>query len=134
MKISRIEAVHQSLKRCDQNPDFLKIFYEKFFATSPEVREKFVGTDMQRQTRMVTASLYLSLLAADDVPYALDAIHKMGKRHHGLGVEPQHFDLWLESLMATIAECDDEFDEAVDAAWRDVLNDSIERMLDAYPG
>ena len=128
------ETVQRSLKRCIRNPDFLSLFYETFLNASPEVREKFADTDMERQMRMVEASLYMCILAADDVPYANAAIKKLGGRHEALGIHAALYDLWLGSLMTAVETYDEAFDDEIAAAWHTVMRASIQRMLDQYTG
>ncbi|MFQ5569564.1 MAG: globin domain-containing protein [Rhodothermales bacterium] len=123
------ETIHRSLKRCNRNPRFLDIFYEKFLSSSPEVRDKFSHTDMDRQKRMVEASLFMSILASDGVPYAASSIERLGEMHGNLGVQPAFYNLWLDALIDTIAECDNAFDDDVETAWREVMHDIIAMML-----
>ena len=132
MPNSTTEAVHRSLKRCNRHPRFLEIFYDRFLSASPVIREKFAETDMKRQRMMLEASLYTSILAADDVPYAVDSMKRIGRLHRDLGITPELYDIWLESLIAAIVECDEAFDEAVEASWRIVLRSAIATMLAQY--
>jgi len=127
-----IEEVHSSLKRCNSDSRFMEIFYEHFLGASPEIPALFEGTDMTRQRRAVEASLYLSILAADQVPYAIHTLERLGEQHRALGIRPALYGLWLESLIATVAACDEAFDEHVEAAWRAVLQESLQRVLSPY--
>jgi len=132
MKASHIEQVHQSLKRCNGNPRFLDVFYETFLSASPAIAEKFADTEMTRQKRMVEASLYTSILAAEGVPYAVSFIKRLGEKHRDLPIGPALYELWLDSLLQTVSVCDEAFNEQVEAAWRAVLRRSIETMLATY--
>ena len=58
--------VRESLGRCLADPDFLDIFYGNFLGSSPKVREKFAGTDFDRQKEMLRASFDTMLKAARD--------------------------------------------------------------------
>ena len=127
-----IEAIHQSLKRCYATPRFLDLFYERFLQASPDIARHFAHTDMARQKRMVEASLFTSILAAEGVPYAVRSIRRLGEMHRDLGIAPALYDLWMESLIETVAECDEAFSESVEHTWRMVLRGSIERMLATY--
>lgn len=132
MRDQQTETVHESLSRCTHNPRFLDIFYEHFFNASPEIRDIFAGIDMKRQARALEASLYLSILAADRSPYAIATIERLGERHRNLGVRPALYEMWLDSLIAAVAACDDAFDEHLEAAWRAVMRESITVMLSRY--
>lgn len=126
------EAIHASLKRCHTNPRFLEIFYETFFSASPQVREKFAGTDMKHQVAMLEDSLHMGIMAADQIPFAIDSIKRLGEKHHKLGVEPDYYEMWLDSLMKAVAQCDEAFDADLDAAWRDVMRIVIDMMKSTY--
>ena len=127
-----IETIHLSLQRCFTNPRFLDLFYERFLNASPEIARHFAHTDMTRQKRMIEASLFTSILAAEDVPYAVHSIQHLGEMHRDLGIRPALYDVWLESLIDTVATCDEAFSEPVEHAWRTVLLGSIEKMLATY--
>lgn len=52
----------------------------------------------------------------------------MGGRHARLGVDAQLYDLWLECLIATVAETDPEYSPIVESSWREGLKPGIARM------
>src|SRR6266568_4040214 len=54
-----VESFLASLKRCLGVPGFMETFYRSFVSSSEEVREKFRNTDLQRQARMLSDSLYV---------------------------------------------------------------------------
>lgn len=58
----------------------------------------------------------------------------IAKRHnrHNLNIEPELYDLWLEALIDTVRECDDQFDAEVEQAWRSILDYGIEYMTSHY--
>jgi hemoglobin-like flavoprotein len=130
-----LDTFDASLKRCIAADGFLTLFYEKFLSSSPKVREKFASTDFDRQRRALQASLHMMLLAAQDGEERLE--HHLGflARRHSRGqldIGPELYDLWLESLLATIGECDLEYGAEVENAWRDVMGVGIRYMLDHY--
>ncbi len=132
MDQENIEIIHESLQRCNRDPRFMDRFYETFLNASPEVAEKFAHTDMKRQKRMVAASFYTCILAAEDVPYAAAAIKHLGEMHRNLAIRPALYELWLDSLVEAVAACDDVFDDRVEDSWRQVMRSGIEQMLAMY--
>jgi len=52
------------------------------------------------------------------------------RRH--LDIRPEYYDLWLESLIATVRETDPEFDPSVEESWRSVLAYGVEYMRAHY--
>ena len=130
-----LERFEDSLRRCNADPDFMDRFYERFLKSSPKVREKFVGTDFIRQKRMPQASLNLLLVAAQDdgkrpTPY-LDAV---AERHSAsqMAVGAELYDLWLDSLLATVREVDPAWNAEVEQAWESVMTVGIAYLVSRY--
>ena len=49
-----------------------------------------------------------------------------------LGIGAELYGLWLESLLATVAECDADYGPEIERAWRAVMGVGIEYMLRHY--
>ena len=121
--------------RCSRDSRFLDLFYEKFLASSPKVRERFAKTDFVRQKRALRASLWLMLLAAEDeekgpARYLGALAESHGARQLAIGAE--FYDLWLDTLLATVAECDPEYSPVVRGAWEQVMMVGIHYMVTRY--
>jgi len=135
MEHETLETLEESLQRCSAQPRFLDLFYERFLASSPKVREKFANTDFVRQKRALRASLHMILLAAGDEErgpgkYLSELAELHSARQLGIGAEL--YDLWLDSLLETVEECDPEFSPEVRAAWEDVMMVGIHYMCTRY--
>ncbi len=127
-----ISTFEESLRRCDTNPAFLDIFYETFLESSPKVRAKFRKTDFSRQKRLLRASFYLILLASEDDQHGPERYLKfLSERHSasGLNIGAQLYDLWLDSLLQAVKQCDPDYSPEVEAAWEEVMGIGIEYML-----
>jgi hemoglobin-like flavoprotein len=128
-----IATFDESLRRCDMNPRFLDIFYEKFLASSTKVREKFKNTDFQRQKKFLHASFYLILLASTDEEHGPERYLKhLAVRHSAsdLNVGAHLYDLWLDSLLQAVKECDPEYSREVEEAWEEMMGIGIRYMLE----
>ena len=137
MDPTTLEVFDRSLRRCDGLPYFLDIFYTKFLDSSPEVAKKFVNTDFVRQKRALRASLHHLLLAAQDQEKGPDAYLAGVAERHGAGqleIGAELYDLWLDSLLATVKECDPEFSPEVEKAWEDVMMVGIQYLCRSYHG
>jgi len=137
MDPTTLEVFDRSLRRCDALPYFLDIFYTKFLDSSPEVAKKFVNTDFVRQKRALRASLHHLLLAAQDQEKGPDAYLAEVAERHGAGqleIGAELYDLWLDSLLATVKECDPEFSPEVEKAWEDVMMVGIQYLCRSYHG
>lgn len=130
-----IEAFDASLRRCDRDPQFLDYFYDRFLASSPKVREKFSKTDFSRQKRMLRASFYLVLLASEDSEHGperyLDHLAASHSRK-GLDIGSELYDLWLDSLLRVVRECDPQWNTEVEDAWEQMMQIGIGFMLERY--
>jgi hemoglobin-like flavoprotein len=130
-----LERFEDSLRRCNADPDFMDRFYERFLRSSPKVREKFLGTDFIRQKRMLRASLHLLLVAAHDngkrpTPYLDDVAGRHGASQMAIGAEL--YDLWLDSLLATVREVDPAWSAEVEQAWESVMTVGIAYLVSRY--
>lgn len=125
----------ESFRRCCVHRGFLDRFYESFLASSPEVRERFKGTDFVRQKRALLASLHLMLLAAEDEkkgpPRYLKDLAVMHSAQ-GLDVRPEFYELWRKSLLEAVSEFDSQFDPEVGSAWEKVLEVGISYLVSHY--
>ncbi len=121
-----------SLERCNVKPGFLDLFYEKFLTSSPKVKEKFSSTDFVRQKSALRESFNLMMLAArDEETGPARHLKDLAARHsrRDLNIGSEFYDLWLDSLLATVKEWDPEFDPKIEAAWESVMTIGIGYMM-----
>jgi hemoglobin-like flavoprotein len=127
-----LEIVDQSLQRCfGEGARFLDVFYERFLAASTAVREKFARTDFVRQKRALRASLWLMLIAAEDEEHGPERYLGALARQHGarqLDIGAELYDLWLDSLLAAVAECDPCHTPQIREAWEQVMMVGVHYM------
>ena len=130
-----IQVFDHSLRRCNANPGFLDLFYETFLNSSPKIREKFANTDFERQKRLLHASFYLMLLASEESENGPERyLEHLATRHsvHDLNIGSDLYDLWLDSLLAVVRECDPEFDEVIEDSWEQVMGIGIDYLVRHY--
>ncbi len=125
-----IRIFNDSLDRLIAHPGSLERFYERFIGGSERVAKLFEGTDFERQKRALKASLYTAMLAADNNQPAIDQLQQLAQSHHEMGVEAEHYDFWLNCLLATVRECAGSLDARTERAWRSVLAVAISIMRD----
>ena len=73
----------------------------------------------------------MASVGGDAADLYLEYIARQHDRHH-LNIEPDLYDLWLEALIDTVREFDNEFDEEIENAWRSVMRYGIEYMTSRY--
>jgi len=124
-----------SLERCLAQPGFLDRFYQAFLASSPKVSEKFAHTDFERQKRALHGSFQLMLRAArEDGHGAPDFLDELARRHgvSQLAVGAELYDLWLDSLLATVEDADPLHSPAVARAWEGVMGIGIRYLCSRF--
>ena len=132
-----LQIFEDSLARCNADQTFLDQFYETFLASSPKVRDKFKNTDFTRQKRALRASFHMMLLAAEDKGkgkgperYMKDLARLHSRRELDVGAEL--YDLWIDSLLATVRKIDQQFNAQVEKAWEDVTMVGVSYLLSHY--
>jgi len=130
-----LHIVDASLQRCSREARFLDLFYAKFLASSPKVQARFAGTNLERQKRALRGSLWVILLAAENEEkgpetYLASLAEMHSSRHLDIGAEL--YDLWLDNLLAAVAECDPEHTPQVRSAWERVMMVGIHYMVTRY--
>lgn len=128
------DIFHDSFSRCKSNPDFFRIFYEEFINSSAEVAAKFANIDMKRQQQMLQASIYMIMLASQGLDDARLYLDKVAEKHshRGLDIHPELYDLWLTSLLSTVARTDPLWDLTIEKAWHDMMSYGIAYMQSRY--
>jgi hemoglobin-like flavoprotein len=134
MTSSDLELFNDSLSRCVADPRFMEHFYDLFLASSAEVRDKFRGTDLHKQRRVLKASLYMVMLAIDGNPDGLSHLDRIARLHGeaGMRIGPHLYDLWLEALIGAAREADRRFDAETERVWRATLAFGIDYMRTRY--
>ncbi|MGI9203151.1 MAG: globin [Woeseiaceae bacterium] len=112
---------------------FFDAFYQRFVASSPSIAEKFQYTDMARQREMLRVSLDHMVYFAIDKEETAE-ISRVASAHANTAADvPAHlYEIWLDSLLATVSEFDPQFDPEIEAAWRSALAPSIDYMQRHY--
>lgn len=132
MQQSAHDLAQNSYARCLRASDFFADFYERLLASDPAVPPMFTETAFPRQHNLLRHGLGLLLSygnRADDV-----LLKRIAARHSesGIGVSPEMYGLFVESLLETIERHDPRFTEETAAAWREALRPGIEFMQSRY--
>lgn len=132
MPIIDSDRVFQSYGRCCNNEQFFIDFYDRFMASSPAVRERFVNTDMPAQRHLLrNGVMQLVLHSRGMPPTKLRALGESHSRRH-LDIDPQWYGLWLDALMETLHRHDPQFDDELEAIWRQTIQPGIDIIRNAY--
>ncbi|MEQ8483676.1 MAG: globin domain-containing protein [Pseudomonadales bacterium] len=109
-----------------QSDRFFEAFYRRFLE-DPEIQDLFGDTDMKRQATMLRKSFFH--LAGFYVTHEPSGeLERMARIHFKLGIGAEHYEFWLDCLVATVAEFDRACDQATEMAWRWALAPGITYM------
>ncbi len=126
---SNLDSVMESFHRCREDDQFIDTFYELFRAKSVEIDKMFEHTDFKRQKLMLRESLLEMLCYDRGMQGAKDEIQKLAHRHHELGVKPEMYGLWLDSLCEAVERHDPQYTPELGQMWRDRMRKGIELMM-----
>jgi len=112
---------------------FFDAFYIQFLGCNEEVAARFSNTDMTAQQGMLKKSFY-SLFAFYASGQADDSIRNIAEKHNhkNLDIKPEFYDQWLECLIQTLSQYDEQFCNDVELAWRLVMAPGITYMKFKY--
>jgi len=129
-----IAIFNDSLERCKNNPKFMDIFYERFLASSQEVRDKFANTDFIKQKAVLEGSLPLMLFVSVDSKRGFNPLKRIAEMHNRneLDVRPELYEYWLDALIYSVQQCDPEYSKSTESAWRQIMRKGIDYMSAAY--
>ena len=119
--------LNTSLERILQSGDkFGHLFYRMFFERYPEAKAYFDGSDMQRQSLMLTVSLKLmGEYHAKGYAAIEHYLQHLGTRHSDRGIPREIYSKWCDALLAALAEFHGgEWSDGLADEWRE----SVDRM------
>ncbi len=87
-----------------QKDRFARRFYERLFAAYPETQALFAKSDMRRQESALMATLAAVVAGVERGENLGPTLQRLGARHATYGVEPGHYPLVGETLLATFDE------------------------------
>jgi hemoglobin-like flavoprotein len=117
-----------SFESCIQDDRFIRVFYDKFLASSEEIPPLFAKTDFALQRRSLRASLYVMVAASARNQAELSTLSDLAQRHRTLRIKPHHYELWMQSLLSAVEQCTKRFNSEVERVWREAFRPGIEYM------
>ena len=96
------------------------LFYERVFTLAPEARSLFAD-DIRPQAKRTMAAVKFAVDGLRDLDRVAPYLVKLGARHVGYGVKPEHFDVVGSALMWTLEQgLGDTFTPETRDAWNAV--------------
>lgn len=126
-----IELVKESMQRCLSNHTFMDKFYDEFMK-SPEIKDKFLNTNMAMQKIILKSSLHLMLAVAKG--YRGDAMDKLALVHdrNHRAIPPALYQFWLNAMVSAVKATDIHCTQEVENAWREVMQVGANYMSERY--
>lgn len=126
------DLVMQSFGRCCAKPSFFDDFYRCFLDSSPQIRAKFLNTDMSAQKLLLRQGILNLVMFSRGLPDTkLRALAESHSRFK-LDIAPELYSLWIGALLQTIQLHDSEYNTELRLAWSDVLNKGIDVIKAGY--
>ncbi|MBX3052026.1 MAG: globin [Caldilineaceae bacterium] len=128
------ELFLQSVDRCVATEAFISTFYERFLGASDEIKNKFRFTNFRIQSEMLRRSLVLCAGVTTGNPESMSEVKQRAVTHDRshLNIKPQLYEIWLETIIDTARDYDDQWDETTEAAWQRILGHVINYMVRKY--
>jgi len=107
---------------------FFNEFYRVFISSSPEIKVAFKNTDMTKQKDMLRVAI--AYMVNFFVTKIADVhLIQTGKHHsEALKVNPQMYELFVDSLLITLENTYSRYNSKCGLAWRITLSPGIELM------
>ena len=129
MTPEQIALVTQSVERVRPRATELSAqFYDRFFATDPDVRAMFPD-DMAAQERKFVASLDAIVAAIPDFSGFTDRAGTLGRLHVAHHVTARQYAEAGGALLACLSEADPAWDDEIAAAWAAAYDLVAESMM-----
>ena len=119
MTPDRRQLVTESWKTLSPNgAQFGAIFYGRLFEIDPTLEPMFKGTNLNEQIRKLTTMLDLIVHWLDLPERLVPVLKQLGARHHGYGVQDDHYGKVGTALIGTFEEVlGDQFTPELRSAW-----------------
>jgi serine/threonine protein kinase len=129
-----METAKRSYQRCCANGEFLGSFYTHFLDSCPDFPPLFRHTDMDRQQRLLQHALSLLLIFPQDHGAEPTILSRVAERHSSrdLNIDPSYYSYFVESLLQTVREYDEEFGPEIELAWNTAVKPGIEYIASRY--
>jgi hemoglobin-like flavoprotein len=107
------------------------LFYERLFTTTPSVRALF-KKDIETQAAKLMETLMVALATLNDPSGLRVLLNRLGERHQGYGVQPEHYDAVGSALLWTLeTSLGPDFTPETRAAWTELYDLMAKTMLSA---
>jgi hemoglobin-like flavoprotein len=131
--VSSNVLVFESYRRI-RRKRFAGRFYELLVASDREIAKRFAHTNFERQESLLMQGVLMLLEYASGSVVAKMAIDRFAASHDRkhYDVRPEMYAIWIDCLVRTASELDDEWTAALELMWREQLSMGIDLMKARY--
>lgn len=132
MTDAEIELVRESFAHLHRRKvETAAMFYGRLFEIAPEVRPLFTG-DIAAQGVKLMETLTVAIATLRDPGGLTALLKKLGRAHHGYGVEARHYDSVGAALIWTLrTSLGPAFTPELERAWTSLYRDVANTMIAA---
>ncbi|WP_332681024.1 globin domain-containing protein [Bosea sp. (in: a-proteobacteria)] len=99
-----VELIRSSFAQLNRRKtETAHLFYERLFATAPDTRQLFKD-DLKSQGDKLMESLMVALATLNDPAGLAILPERLGARHRGYGVRPEHYEAVRAALLWTVEQ------------------------------
>jgi len=131
----RYDDLQASYGRCLHKGGFIDRFYDTFLASHPDIPPMFAKTDFQKQRLALRRGISIALSHAEGSGLVRRGVDEMACAHARTGrtpVRPGLYRFWIDSLITTIREFDEQANEALLERWREAMGVVIGTFSEQY--
>jgi hemoglobin-like flavoprotein len=110
------------------------LFYDRLFQLDPNLRPMF-KSDLGEQKHNLMTTLTFAVAGLNKPERIISTVQRLGARHTGYGVQPQHYQTVGAAILWTLAQgLGDAFTPEVEEAWTAVYTLLAETMQEGANG
>lgn len=102
---AQIKAVRDTFKPVAAIQDkAAALFYDRLFKMAPDVKPLFANSNMKDQGKKLMSTIAVAVGSLEKLGELVPVVRDLGVRHLDYGVQPEHYDVVGEALLATLDE------------------------------
>jgi nitric oxide dioxygenase len=108
----------------------VSLLYDKLFELSPEAKDLFKNTPMDRQFQMLVAAIGKIVKSIDNWDTVRPDLEALAQRHIGYGLSPEHFAFFGQAFIHMLkSSLGDSWNQELEDAWKAVYQNVSEVMI-----
>jgi hemoglobin-like flavoprotein len=131
----KVAIVEHSFLRCSNDALLASKFYVNLFFLKPKIKEYFKDTDFKHQEIALINGLKFMIGFLDKTDEnSRDQIKRLATVHsnQNLNIHPHDYYYWMDALLMTIKECDDQWYPDLEYYWREAITYPVYFMISLY--